>query len=75
MDPLNDFSEQVLVDTHRLLAVCEKLFDEPRDGLFAGIMSVAVLAHAVQMPLDRLLEGVSAAYRDLRVVDDKGAMQ
>lgn len=69
MTPDNDFSDRVLRDTHRLLAVCEKLFEEPRDGLFAGIMSVAVMAHAVQMPLDALLNGVSAAYRDLRPVD------
>lgn len=68
MTPPDQFSEQVLADTHRLLAVCEKLFERPADGLFAGIMSVAVMAHAVGMPLETLVNGVSAAYRDLRPV-------
>lgn len=69
MTPANEFDERIHNDTHRLLAVCEKLFEEPKDALFAGIMSVAVMAQALEMPLDRLLEGVSAAYRDLRPVD------
>lgn len=59
------FDAQVYADAQRLLTFSELTYAHPIDALLAGILSVAVMARAVEMPLESLLNGVGCAYNDI----------
>lgn len=69
-DPLFDdspepFDAQVYAGAQRLLTFSERTYEHPIDALLASILAVAVMARALDMSLESLLNGVGCAYNDI----------
>lgn len=65
---MNDtgFDAKVLRNTQALLDASERMFPTVGDALCAHLLATVMLAKAMDMTLEHLLEGVGAAYRDVR---------
>lgn len=63
---LNDIASKTMADSKRLLRLLEAEFADPSDAFFACVLAVAVIGKGADMPLDTIVEGISAAYSDLK---------
>ena len=57
--------EEALHNAQKLLTICHQEFSHPVDALLAMVLASATLAYGIGMPLDKLLQGISAAYNDV----------
>lgn len=66
-DTLEDIEahREVLQNARKLLTICHDTFGYPVDALMAMVLGSATLAHGIGMPLDHLLQGITAAYSDI----------
>jgi len=66
-DTLEDIERhrEALQNARKLLTICHDTFGYPVDALMAMVLGSATLAHGIGMPLDHLLQGITAAYSDI----------
>lgn len=54
--------DEALANSRKLMSHMADAYPYPIDALMACVLSLAVLAHGVGMPLDVLIDGISKAY-------------
>ena len=57
--------DEALANARKLMTILSEEFEHPIEGLMSCVLSLAVLAHGVGMPLDVLIDGISKAYDDV----------
>lgn len=67
---LEVLDDQVFAAAQHVLGQAEADFETPLDALFAHVLVAAMLAKMVDLPLDELVKGVSAAYNDLTCFEE-----
>lgn len=67
------YRDEALQGAYRLMTHMENDFQYPGQALVAGMFVCVTLAHGIDMPLDVLVDGIRAAYRDLVKAETEGA--
>lgn len=57
--------DEALANSRKLMSHMADAYPYPIDALMACVLSLAVLAHGVGMPLAVLVDGISKAYDDV----------
>lgn len=72
-EQIEQYRDEAIQGAYRLMTHMETDFQYPAQALVASMFACATLAHGIDMPLDVLVDGIRAAYRDLVKAESEGA--